>query len=410
MKSVKVVIGANFGDEGKGLMTNYFCLQNKEQNILNVRFNGTCQAGHTVVDGEKRHIFSHFGSGSFNYNVTTYLSSYFYVNPIIFNSEYQKLTELGVRPKVKIAQNASVILIFDVLYNRYIENYRSKNRHGSCGLGLWESWLREQYREDNFENYLLTVNDLQKGRIKLFNRIKEIRDNYFSKKFEKDNLPFNENLQIEDIYWKDDKIIELYIEECKKMLSLVDIVDEKDILNEYEYIVFEGAQGLLLDWGNREYMPNLTASRTGLTNVISLVDLIEDEVDFEVCYVTRSYFTRHGVGKFLSEVKNKEILGVTEVDKTNFKNLWQGSLRYGYFDYNLFIRTIYNDLVNIKNSKKVNSEEVKKSICVSHLDETNNKIKLNNMDIDMEDFVGLFNDDWLFYSSYSEDSRNIKVL
>lgn len=410
MKSIKVVIGANFGDEGKGLMTNYFCLQNKKQNILNVRFNGTCQAGHTVVDSEKRHIFSHFGSGSFNSNVITYLSSYFYVNPIIFNSEYQQLVELGVQPKVKIARNASVILIFDVLYNRYIENYRSKNRHGSCGLGLWESWLREQYREENLDNYILTVNDLQKGKIKLFNKIKEIRDNYFSKKFERDNLPYNEDLQIEEIFWEDDRIIELYIEDCKKMLSLVDIVDEKDILNEYDYIVFEGAQGLLLDWGNREYMPNLTASRTGLTNVISLIDLIEDEVDFEVCYATRSYFTRHGAGKFLSEVKNKEILGVTEVDKTNFKNLWQGSFRYGYFDYNLFIKTIYNDLGNIKNSKKINSDKVKKSICVSHLDETNNKIKLNNMDIGMKDFMGLFYDDWFFYGSYSEDSKNIKVL
>lgn len=410
MKSIKVVIGANFGDEGKGLMTNYFCLQNKKQNILNVRFNGTCQAGHTVVDSEKRHIFSHFGSGSFNSNVITYLSSYFYVNPIIFNSEYQQLVELGVQPKVKIARNASVILIFDVLYNRYIENYRSKNRHGSCGLGLWESWLREQYREENLDNYILTVNDLQKGRIKLFNKIKEIRDNYFSKKFERDNLPYNEDLQIEEIFWKDDRIIELYVEDCKKMLSLVDIVDEKDVLNEYDYVVFEGAQGLLLDWGNREYMPNLTASRTGLTNVISLIDLIEDEVDFEVCYATRSYFTRHGAGKFLSEVKNKEILGVTEVDKTNFKNLWQGSFRYGYFDYNLFIKTIYNDLGNIKNSKKINSDKVKKSICVSHLDETNNKIKLNNMDIGMKDFMGLFYDDWFFYGSYSEDSKNIKVL
>lgn len=410
MKSIKVVIGANFGDEGKGLMTNYFCLQNKKQNILNVRFNGTCQAGHTVVDSEKRHIFSHFGSGSFNSNVTTYLSSYFYVNPIIFNSEYQQLVELGVQPKVKIARNASVILIFDVLYNRYIENYRSKNRHGSCGLGLWESWLREQYREEDLDNYILTVNDLQKGRIKLFNKIKEIRDNYFSKKFERDNLPYNEDLQIEEIFWEDDRIIELYIEDCKKMLSLVDIVDEKDILNEYDYIVFEGAQGLLLDWGNRDYMPNLTASRTGLTNVISLIDLIEDEVYFEVCYVTRSYFTRHGAGKFLSEVKNKEILGVTEVDKTNFKNLWQGSFRYGYFDYNLFIKTIYNDLGNIKNSKKINSDKVKKSICVSHLDETNNKIKLNNMDIGMKDFMGLFYDGWFFYGSYSEDSKNIEVL
>ena len=74
-KDIRVVIGANFGDEGKGLMTDYFCSHfPKNEKVLNVRFNGTCQAGHTVVKGKKRHVFSHFGSGSFNENVVTVFS------------------------------------------------------------------------------------------------------------------------------------------------------------------------------------------------------------------------------------------------------------------------------------------------------------------------------------------------
>ena len=59
---IDIVIGANFGDEGKGLMTDYFCSNfDKSEKVLNIRFNGTCQAGHTVVKRDKRHIFSHFG-------------------------------------------------------------------------------------------------------------------------------------------------------------------------------------------------------------------------------------------------------------------------------------------------------------------------------------------------------------
>ena len=82
MKNVRIVIGANFGDEGKGLMTDYFCSQAPPtEGVLNVRFNGGAQAGHTVVapDG-RRHIFGHLGAGSFLPNVATYLTSDFIIN------------------------------------------------------------------------------------------------------------------------------------------------------------------------------------------------------------------------------------------------------------------------------------------------------------------------------------------
>ena len=64
MKRAYAVIGANFGDEGKGLMTDLFCRLGGS--VINIRSNGGAQAGHTVCtrDG-KRHVFSHIGSGSF---------------------------------------------------------------------------------------------------------------------------------------------------------------------------------------------------------------------------------------------------------------------------------------------------------------------------------------------------------
>ena len=174
MKNIKVVIGANFGDEGKGLMTDYFCSYfPKNEKVLNVRFNGTCQAGHTVVKGEKRHIFSHFGAGSLNGNVVTFLTSDFYVNPILFNSEYEKLVKLGVKPIVIVDSNAPVITFYDMLYNRVIETSRGKDRHGSCGMGLWEALLRGK------ADYVLTVDDLKKGVRKLSNQIIDIRDNIY---------------------------------------------------------------------------------------------------------------------------------------------------------------------------------------------------------------------------------------
>lgn len=394
MKDIKVVIGANFGDEGKGLMTDYFCsnFAKKDKKVLNIRFNGTCQAGHTVVKGEKRHIFSHFGAGSFNENVVTFLTSDFYVNPILFNKEYDELVGLGIIPIVIVDQNAPVVTFYDMLYNRVIESSRGENRHGSCGMGLWESLLRGK------ANYILTVDDLRKGQRKLGNQISEIRDIYFTEKFKQDGIVFNGEV-VDDVDWFDENIIDNYIYEAKRMLDRVTIEDEKSVLNRFDKIVFEGAQGLLLDWMNREYMPYLTASRTGLFNVNRLLKLIEEPFNFEVCYMTRSYFTRHGAGPLMTEVDNKEVLGVTENDKTNYLNPWQGVFRYGYFDLDLFKKTIDKDLVELELS------DFKKSICVTHLDETLDYIMTENK-IKKEDFIKLFAD-FNFYFSYNEDSKFI---
>ena len=67
MKEVKVVIGANYGDEGKGLMTNYFARQadKKHKKCLNILFNGGAQRGHTVENGDFRHVFHAFGAASY---------------------------------------------------------------------------------------------------------------------------------------------------------------------------------------------------------------------------------------------------------------------------------------------------------------------------------------------------------
>ena len=74
-----VVIGANFGDEGKGLITDFETRRQDAQ--LVARFNGGAQAGHTVVtDAGQRHVFGHISAGTFA-GASTYLASTFIVNP-----------------------------------------------------------------------------------------------------------------------------------------------------------------------------------------------------------------------------------------------------------------------------------------------------------------------------------------
>ena len=152
--NINVVIGAGFGDEGKGLMTDYFASQAKNNygSGLVVRFNGGSQAAHTVVTPEgKRHVFGHFGSGTL-VGLPTYLSSFFAVHPILFREELAKLKVLGLTPKVYVDKECIVTTPFDMLINQIAETVRGENRHGSVGFGVNEtvdsrwSWLCRLYR------------------------------------------------------------------------------------------------------------------------------------------------------------------------------------------------------------------------------------------------------------------------
>ena len=372
MKNIKVVIGANFGDEGKGITTDYFCKQfSKKEKVLNIRFNGGSQAGHTVVtkDG-RRHVFHNFGAGSFNENVTTYLSKYFYLDTIGYLKEKQELLQLGVRPKVIMSTSTNLILPYDIFVNQMVEISRGKDRHGSCGNGIWECIQRTEKAKQKFSPLSFRYTSVDK----LKKRILELRDTYYAERLKEYGISVLP--EYEEI-WNSEQLIINFINDTKHMIVDVILTPEHEIFKEYNNIVFEGAQGLLLDWGNREYMPHLTASYTGLKNVNELLPLIEEKYNLQVCYVTRTYFTRHGAGRFDTETQ-KENLRYQVNDKTNVYNTWQQNFRWGYLDLPLLIKTIKKDLEYIKN-KKYNL-----SICVTHCDETKNNLVLPEKDLPVE--------------------------
>src|SRR5262249_21460952 len=147
-----VVIGANFGDEGKGLAVD--SLVARDPNAAVIRFNGGAQAGHTVVaeDG-RRHGFSHFGAGAF-LGAATFLSRFFVVQPSIFATEAAELAGMGVRPVVFVDPDAKVTPPFDVFINQGVEEPRGGARHGSVGIGFGETIERFEL------GYPLAVRDL----------------------------------------------------------------------------------------------------------------------------------------------------------------------------------------------------------------------------------------------------------
>lgn len=388
MKTVKIVIGANFGDEGKGYMTDYFANEAKEQNksCLVVCHNGGSQKGHTVVSTSSlRHVFHHFGSGNIT-GANTYLSKDYIVNPITFNREYGELERKGILTKTFVHKNCLITTPFDMIINQIVEEYRNENKHGSCGLGINETIVR------NNSMNTFTFYDMYKMPNHLNKILLDIISTYYLMKRLKQLKIESIPTKWVEILSKKDNIIENYINDLNTMFDRIEFVDDS-IFNKYEYVIFEGAQGLLLDQNNMEYFPHLTPSNTGLINP---VNMIEDKnvIDIEACYVTRTYMTRHGAGRFDSECK-KEDINPNMVDMTNIPNEFQDTLRYGTLDLNDLKNRIENDFNS--NSKGLN---IKKSLAITHI---------NEYDIDKEKVRDMF-DGYKFYLSDGMTRDSVSIV
>ena len=315
---VKVVIGANFGDEGKGFMTDYFCHQStlRGEKTLVVLHNGGAQRGHTVVtpDGN-RHVFHHFGSGTL-VGADTYLSEEFVLNPMIFRQEWGELESMKAIPKVYVNHTCRVTTPFDMILNQIIEESRDNARHGSCGMGIHETMIRDVC------NYPIEMWFDSSDEAKRY-YLKEIR-NYLSERL----LDFGIN-KIPD-NWKEivnsDLLIENFISELNFMGRNISIRFDR-FIEYYDCVVFENGQGLLLDQNNNEYYPHLTPSNTGIRNPLEIISKIDCKLNIEVCYVTRTYLTRHGAGRLDGECDKQEINPDMQ-DLTNVPNPHQGTLRY----------------------------------------------------------------------------------
>ena len=329
MPIAKAVIGAGYGDEGKGLMTDALVAPYGAAATV-VRYNGGAQAGHTVTlaDG-RRHVFHHVGSGAFA-GAATFLSRFFVANPILLASEIADLAAIGVHPRIAIDPDAPVTTPFDMMINQIAERARGKGRHGSCGLGFGETLERNLRPE-----FALTVRQLKDG--ELPSRLSSIRRSWAPERLTRLGLwPIGD----EDMaLLNDDAIIEHWLEDAAAFLDAV-AISEAARLREAEIIVFEGAQGLLLDQ-DRGAFPHVTRSNTGLKNVLTLAYEIGIG-RLDAYYVSRSYATRHGAGPLAHELPGPPSADV--VDATNIVNPWQGALRFGMLDLAILQRAVASDL------------------------------------------------------------------
>ena len=313
------VIGKNFGDEGKGFTCSRLASSLKKSLII--KHNGGGQAGHTVEDpkGKWRFIHHQIGAGA-EYHVPTLFADSFMPDLFQLGKEVKDFTELfGFQPILNSEKNARITTIDDVLLNMGAELARGKNRHGSCGMGIEECVQR------NAAGYGITVEELATwSKQDLLDRLKKIRKEYTGRRAE------ILGIQAPNPYYvmlNNETVLENFVEEVKENVKLLSLVDaDRKWLEEFQHLIFETGQGLLLDQDYETYAPHLTSSKTGIHNTAIFLDKRGLSLD-EAIYVTRPYVTRHGNGPLPCEVERSELPGVGE-DLTNQPNEWQGTLRY----------------------------------------------------------------------------------
>ena len=299
-----IVIGANYGDEGKGTIVARLT-KDSNGSVLNVLTNGGSQRGHSILTADGSMTFQHFGAGTYHGADNLY-SPYYILNPMQFVKEYN---ELIVKPAhIYRDPRCRWSTPYDVMANLITEE--QKGRKASCGMGIWNTIKRN--RELLQAPFDIFMSDLNIGRKYLLG----IR-RYYERIID---IPAHWRET-----WVSSGIIEHFIEDCKTMQRLTEVVELTSL--SYDHVIFENGQGLLLKDTGRD-TADTTPSDTGINYALKMAFELHT-LDITAHYVTRPYLTRHGDGYLSGQTERLQIASTVREDRTNHYNEHQGEFRYG---------------------------------------------------------------------------------
>ena len=282
--SAFIVLGAQWGDEGKGKMTDYLA----EDADVVVRFQGGNNAGHTVVVGDKEYKLHLIPSGILYDDKLNVIGNGVVLDPKALFEEIDYLEGVGVKvtpEKLIISDRAQLIMPYHKVLDRLKEKARGKNDIGTTGKGIGPCYT------DKFERCGIRVCDLMHPEVfaeKLKENI-EMKNAYITKVLGGEALDYNEIL---NEYLEFGKRLKPFIEETSVKVYN-DIKADKTVL-------FEGAQGMLLDidYGTYPYVTSSNTTAGGVSNGVGIgPNMITNAVG-----ITKAYTTRVGKGPFPTEL------------------------------------------------------------------------------------------------------------
>ena len=277
------VIGAQWGDEGKGKIVDW--LSNQADIVF--RFQGGNNAGHTIVVNRKKIALSLIPSGIIRKSTISVIGNGVVVNPIALLNEVKELKNHGIKITPKnliISENASIIFSFHKNIDKIREERKGKNKIGTTGRGIGPAY------EDKIGRRAIRFGDLKDVKI-LDEKIKNILDyhNIILAGLNSNPLKFNEIKNEISIFKK--SIIK-FVKRISPILESAKLKGKR--------ILFEGAQGVLLDVDHGTY-PYVTSSNTVPSNASIGTGISVKQIGF-ILGIVKAYTTRVGSGPFPSEL------------------------------------------------------------------------------------------------------------
>ena len=311
MKKAIITADLLFGDSGKGTVVD--CLTTKHVSTLTIRYNGGAQCAHNVYADGKHFCFHQLGSGSFNRGADTVLLDTVIVNPMTLWIEILEFkSQFGYEPNVYIHEDALVTTPSHMAANRAEER---KRNHGSCGMGVWKTVEYANRHKDaiRIKDMYDSTSQLIRTELRLLGEL---------------GLEQFDERDIWSVGWSLEQISELLADLQKECPSIHYVNDAAiaELIDREETIIFEGAQGVLLD-KDRGFVPHVSATDTTTWLAEQFLKRINYTGDVIKLGIMRSYATRHGVGPLPTEVTDARLVG-----EDNVFNEWQKNFRIGRFD------------------------------------------------------------------------------
>ncbi|MCE4959385.1 adenylosuccinate synthase [Staphylococcus haemolyticus] len=306
-----VVVGTQWGDEGKGKITDFLA----EQADVIARFSGGNNAGHTIQFGGETYKLHLVPSGIFYKDKLAVIGNGVVVDPVALLKELDGLNERGVSTSnLRISNRAQVILPYHLAQDEYEERRRGDNKIGTTKKGIGPAYVDKAQRIGIRMADLLEKETFER-------RLKEnieVKNAYFKGMFNETCPRFDE---IFDEYYAAGQRLKEFVTDTSKILDDAFVAEEK--------VLFEGAQGVMLDIDHGTY-PFVTSSNPVAGNVTVGTGVGSTFVS-KVIGVCKAYTSRVGDGPFPTELFDENGHHIREVGR-EYGTTTGRPRRVGWFD------------------------------------------------------------------------------
>ena len=332
MENSLILIGTQWGDEGKGKIVDYF----SEKFSAVCRFQGGHNAGHTIYNDKKKFVLHLIPSGIFYDHVSCFIGQGVILSLDSLLEEVETIESKGINldGKLRISRYCSLLLPVHAKIDQLRED--NKNKIGTTRRGIGPAY------EDKTARRSIKAFDLEDDSL-LEDKLKNLLDYY---NFQIENIHKAEKFNYQEVF---DNLKETYSKTSKFFGDVTDSLEE--IYEKGNHILYEGAQGTLLDVDYGTY-PYVTSSNTLATSV-GVGSGFPKSIYADVLGIVKAYTTRVGEGPFPTELHDEHGEKIAEIGN-EFGATTGRPRRCGWLD-----------LVALKYSAKLNNLT---SLCVTKLD------------------------------------------